>query len=103
MNEYMNVRTGILSVFCPQVVSKSCSYGYVRQVAVTDENNVFVIQQKSKGKYASLDIAASTFTDNTDVLGSTVYSRMLSCRAFQICGAKIQLYRDLFLSVVSEV
>lgn len=70
---YMNVRTRILSVFCAQVVSQSYSYGYVHQVAVavTDENNIFVTQQKSKGKYASLDIAAWTFTDNTDVLGST--------------------------------
>jgi hypothetical protein len=67
---YMNVRTRILSVFCAQVVSQSYSYGYVHQVAVavTDENNIFVIQQKSKG---SLDNAAWTFTDNTDVLGST--------------------------------
>jgi len=59
-------------------------------VAVTDENNAFVIEQKSKGKYVSLDIAASTFIDYTDILGSTANSRMLSCRTLQFRGAKIQ-------------
>ena len=72
-------------------------------MAVTDENNVFVIEQKSKGKYVSLDIAASTFTDNTDILGTTAFSRMLFCRALQFLGAKIQCYPELFLSVIAEV
>jgi hypothetical protein len=55
-------------------------------VAVTDEYNVFVIEKNFKGKYVLLDIAALTFIDNTDVLSST---RMLSCKTFQMRGAKI--------------
>jgi hypothetical protein len=59
---YINVRTRILSVFSPHAVSQSYSYRDVRQVVVTDENNLVAIEQ-SKDKCVSLGIAASTFTD----------------------------------------
>jgi hypothetical protein len=59
------------------------------QVTVTEEHNIFVIKQ-SKSKYATFDITASNFTDNTFVLGSTAYSSTLSCTAFQICDKKNQ-------------
>jgi hypothetical protein len=84
---YIYVRTGILAVFCVQVLSQSCRYGYARQVTVIDEN-VLVIEQ-SKGKYASLDIAASTFTDNIDILGTTSISGCYLAENFKFVVRKL--------------